>query len=171
MRRSNASLFFLAVLATLGVAAAARAEHEGKIQILLLGDSTTEASIPRKLAPNEPQLEDVIRDLLACGDVIRAAAGAVGLQHFRGQGVDEDGAVCGTVERYLAHHPFQRGFDQVQADVPVPGGEVEDRQVAAADDLAEDRLAAAAAELGEPTAARLHVAGLDDLGLGEVRLE
>lgn len=46
------------------------AEHEGKIQILLLGDSTTEASIPKKLAPKEPQLEDLIRILLAAeGDL------------------------------------------------------------------------------------------------------
>jgi lysophospholipase L1-like esterase len=44
---------------------ASRAEREGKIQILLLGDSTTEASIPKMLAPKEPQLEDVIRILLA----------------------------------------------------------------------------------------------------------
>lgn len=47
-----------------------RAEHEGKIQILLLGDSTTEASIPRLVAPKEPQFEDVIRVLLAAeGDL------------------------------------------------------------------------------------------------------
>lgn len=46
------------------------AEHQGKIQILLLGDSTAEASIPRKLAPKEAQLEDVIRILLAAeGDL------------------------------------------------------------------------------------------------------
>lgn len=46
------------------------AEHDGKIQILLLGDSTTEAKIPKLLAPNEPQLEDVIRILLAAeGDL------------------------------------------------------------------------------------------------------
>ena len=46
------------------------AEHEGKIQILLLGDSTTEASFPKKLAPNEPQFEDIIRNLLAAeGDL------------------------------------------------------------------------------------------------------
>ena len=43
----------------------ARAEHDGKVQILLLGDSTTEASIPKKLLPQGPQLEDVIRQLLA----------------------------------------------------------------------------------------------------------
>ncbi|WP_010583234.1 SGNH/GDSL hydrolase family protein [Schlesneria paludicola] len=42
-----------------------QAEHEGKVQILLLGDSTTEASIPKKLLPQGPQLEDVIRQLLA----------------------------------------------------------------------------------------------------------
>jgi lysophospholipase L1-like esterase/nicotinamidase-related amidase len=36
-----------------------------RLQILLLGDSTTEASIPKKLAPDEPQLEDIVRILLA----------------------------------------------------------------------------------------------------------
>ena len=50
--------------------ALARAEHQGKVQILLLGDSATEASIPRKLAPQEAQFEDVIRILLAAeGDL------------------------------------------------------------------------------------------------------
>ena len=43
----------------------ARAEHEGTVQILLLGDSTTEGSIPRRHAPQGPHLEDVIRELLA----------------------------------------------------------------------------------------------------------
>jgi lysophospholipase L1-like esterase len=42
-----------------------RAEHEGKVQILLLGDSTTEGSVPRRHVPKGPHLEDVIRDLLA----------------------------------------------------------------------------------------------------------
>jgi len=41
------------------------AEHEGKAQILLLGDSTTEGSVPRRHVPKGPHLEDVIRDLLA----------------------------------------------------------------------------------------------------------
>jgi len=41
------------------------AEHEGKVQILLLGDSTTEGSIPRRHVPKGPHLEDVIRELLA----------------------------------------------------------------------------------------------------------
>ena len=36
-----------------------------RLQILLIGDSTTEASIPKKLAPDEPQFEDHIRILLA----------------------------------------------------------------------------------------------------------
>lgn len=36
-----------------------------RLQVLLLGDSTTEASIPKKLAPGEPQFEDNLRILLA----------------------------------------------------------------------------------------------------------
>lgn len=36
-----------------------------RLQIILLGDSTTEAGIPKKVAPNEPQFEDVLRILLA----------------------------------------------------------------------------------------------------------
>jgi lysophospholipase L1-like esterase len=52
------------------MAGSSRAEHEGKIQILLLGDSATESSIPRKVAPQEPQFEDVVRILLAAeGDL------------------------------------------------------------------------------------------------------
>ncbi|MEO2027317.1 MAG: SGNH/GDSL hydrolase family protein [Fuerstiella sp.] len=43
----------------------ARAEHEGKVQILLLGDSTAEGSIPRLLKPNGPHLETVLEQLLA----------------------------------------------------------------------------------------------------------
>ena len=47
-----------------------RAEHEGRIQILLLGDSTTEGSIPRRLKPEGPHLEKVIEMLLAAeGDL------------------------------------------------------------------------------------------------------
>ncbi len=42
-----------------------RAEHEGKVQVLLLGDSTTEGSVPRRHVPKGPHLEDVIRMLLA----------------------------------------------------------------------------------------------------------
>lgn len=36
-----------------------------RLQILLLGDSTTEAGIPKKVAPFEPQLEDMLRMRLA----------------------------------------------------------------------------------------------------------
>jgi lysophospholipase L1-like esterase/nicotinamidase-related amidase len=36
-----------------------------RLQIILLGDSTTEAGIPKKLAPDEPQFEDTLRILLA----------------------------------------------------------------------------------------------------------
>ncbi|MEN9635928.1 MAG: hypothetical protein RL077_4332 [Verrucomicrobiota bacterium] len=36
-----------------------------RTQILLLGDSSTEASFPKKFAPDEPQLEDTLRGLLA----------------------------------------------------------------------------------------------------------
>ncbi|QDV48059.1 SGNH/GDSL hydrolase family protein [Gimesia fumaroli] len=46
------------------------AEHDGKIQILLLGDSTTEGSIPRRLKPEGPHLESVMEQLLAAeGDL------------------------------------------------------------------------------------------------------
>ncbi|MCB9938024.1 MAG: SGNH/GDSL hydrolase family protein [Planctomycetaceae bacterium] len=43
----------------------ANAEHEGKLQILLLGDSTTEGSVPRRLKPEGPHLEQVLEQLLA----------------------------------------------------------------------------------------------------------
>lgn len=36
-----------------------------RLQIILLGDSTTEASIPKKFAPDEPQFEDMLRVKLA----------------------------------------------------------------------------------------------------------
>lgn len=68
MIRTTTAVLLLAL--TLMMPGTLHAEHEGKLQILLLGDSTTEASIPRKLAPDEPQLEDVIRVLLAAeGDL------------------------------------------------------------------------------------------------------
>ena len=49
----------------LGLAATLRAEHDGKVQILLLGDSTTIGSVCRQTNPEGPHLEDVIRLLLA----------------------------------------------------------------------------------------------------------
>jgi len=45
--------------------ACSHAEHEGTIQILLLGDSTTEGSVPRRLKPDGPHLETVLEQLLA----------------------------------------------------------------------------------------------------------
>lgn len=48
-----------------GVSPECRAEHEGKIQILLLGDSTTIGSVCRQTNPDGPHLEDVIRLRLA----------------------------------------------------------------------------------------------------------
>jgi len=58
-----AALLFLAP-------SAARAEHEGKLQIVLLGDSTTEGSVPRRQVPKGPHLEDVVTQLLAAeGDL------------------------------------------------------------------------------------------------------
>ena len=58
--------FALLILLTFtGGLAPARAEHEGKVQVLLLGDSTTEESVPRQHNPAGPHFEDVIRLLLA----------------------------------------------------------------------------------------------------------
>lgn len=50
----------------------ASAEHDGKVQILLLGDSTTEGSIPRLLVPEGPHLEGVITQLLAAEEDLPA---------------------------------------------------------------------------------------------------
>ncbi len=48
----------------------ASGEQDGKIQILLLGDSTTEGSVPRRIKPDGPHLERVIEQLLAAeGDL------------------------------------------------------------------------------------------------------
>lgn len=55
----------LALFATLFSAVSVRAEHDGKVQVLLLGDSTTEESVPRRHNPAGPHFEDTIRLLLA----------------------------------------------------------------------------------------------------------
>lgn len=62
---------FLALsISALLIPSFAQAEHEGKVQILLLGDSTTEGSIPRLLKPKGPHLETVLEQLLAAeGDL------------------------------------------------------------------------------------------------------
>jgi len=59
MRIQTALLFGIAALVALPVAS--RAEHDGKVQILILGDSTAEGGIPRKLVPEGPHLEDEIK--------------------------------------------------------------------------------------------------------------
>lgn len=60
----------LTTFAFLALACSSLAEHEGKLQILLLGDSTTEGSIPRRIKPDGPHLEKVIEQLLAAeGDL------------------------------------------------------------------------------------------------------
>jgi lysophospholipase L1-like esterase len=55
----------ISALVLILMTATVSAEHEGKVQILLLGDSTTEGSVPRRHVPEGPHLEDVIRQLLA----------------------------------------------------------------------------------------------------------
>jgi lysophospholipase L1-like esterase len=65
MRCIHLGLVVLITIALGGHCANARAEHDGKVQILLLGDSTTEGSVPRRHVPKGPHLEDVIRELLA----------------------------------------------------------------------------------------------------------
>ena len=62
-RASSLSSWCLAALLTLPVAA--RGGEEGKLRILLLGDSTTIGSVCRQVDPDGPHLEDVIRLLLA----------------------------------------------------------------------------------------------------------
>ena len=56
---------FIALIMVIVLAGPAKAEHEGTVQILLLGDSTTEGSIPRLMKPAGPHLEKVLEQLLA----------------------------------------------------------------------------------------------------------
>lgn len=58
-------IVFVTILLLIINGSSVKAEHEGKVQILLLGDSTTEGSVPRRHVPEGPHLEDVIRLLLA----------------------------------------------------------------------------------------------------------
>ncbi|TWU17229.1 GDSL-like Lipase/Acylhydrolase [Novipirellula galeiformis] len=58
-------LVFGMVFTVVGAPRSAQAEHDGKLQILLLGDSTTEGSVPRRLRPEGPHLEKVLEQLLA----------------------------------------------------------------------------------------------------------
>ena len=56
---------FCCFVALVCCADATLAEHEGKVQVLLLGDSTTIGSVCRRTEPQSADLEDVIRELLA----------------------------------------------------------------------------------------------------------
>ena len=70
MKLPTSIVLGLAWLVLLTAAPASFARHEGKLQILLLGDSTTEGSIPRRITPQGPHLEQVIEQLLAAeGDL------------------------------------------------------------------------------------------------------
>ena len=64
-RWSLLRLRLLLVALLLGTGPAARAEHEGRLQVLLLGDSTTIGSVCRQTNPDGPHLEDVVRLKLA----------------------------------------------------------------------------------------------------------
>lgn len=65
VRRIHLVAVWLFVITALPAPRDARAEHEGKLQILLLGDSTSIGSVCRLTDPKGPHLEDVIRALLA----------------------------------------------------------------------------------------------------------
>ena len=71
MKLRSAISFLLCNLVWLVTApATSQATDDGKLQIVLLGDSTTEGSIPRKVAPQGPHLENMIEQLLAAeGDL------------------------------------------------------------------------------------------------------
>ena len=65
MRSPVLRILLVTIFALLVNGSPLKAEDEGKVQILLLGDSTTEGSVPRRHVPEGPHLEDVIRLLLA----------------------------------------------------------------------------------------------------------
>ena len=66
--RPLAAGMLTALLAVIVTSHSSLAEHEGKVQILLLGDSTTEGSIPRLIKPEGPHLETGLEQLLAAED-------------------------------------------------------------------------------------------------------
>lgn len=65
LRRSALAACLLAATVLMAGSRPCHAEHQGKIQILLLGDSTTIGSVCRSTEPKGLHLEDVIRLLLA----------------------------------------------------------------------------------------------------------
>lgn len=62
---ARATIVALGLVLLFSVTDSVRAEHDGKLQILLLGDSTTIGSVCRAMHRDGPHLEDVIRLLLA----------------------------------------------------------------------------------------------------------
>lgn len=84
----------------------AHAEHQGKLQILLLGDSTTEESVPRRHNPAGPHFEDVIRLLLAAEKDLPPA-------HVINQGLSGDTIHGLLTSRYDKSVPQLPGVDYV----------------------------------------------------------
>jgi len=60
----TSTLPFLLFLLSVVPPAGAWAEEDGWVRILLLGDSTTQGSVPRRLQPEGPHLEQMVRHLL-----------------------------------------------------------------------------------------------------------
>ena len=58
------ALLIIVVLAIVLSPLCVNAEHEGRIQGLLLADSTTEGSVPRRLKPEGPHLEKVLETVV-----------------------------------------------------------------------------------------------------------
>ncbi|QDV70092.1 GDSL-like Lipase/Acylhydrolase [Rosistilla carotiformis] len=73
----------------------ALAEHEGRVQILLLGDSTAEGSVPRRIRPEGPHLETVLEQLLAA---------------------EEDLPECDVINSSLSGEYIRRLFDSKRYD-------------------------------------------------------
>ena len=77
MKKHLTSLLFLGAILSLIIPTrlvtaedATISEKKAEIQILLLGDSTTEGSVPRRIKPEGPHLETVLEQLLAAdGDL------------------------------------------------------------------------------------------------------
>lgn len=77
-----------------------QAEHEGKVQVLLLGDSTIEGSIPRVTNPQGPHVEQMI-------EILAAAEGDLPPLH--------------VINKGLSGEYIQRLVDSGRYDKEVPG--------------------------------------------------
>jgi lysophospholipase L1-like esterase len=144
MLRSTPSVARIAValFAFAALSPVVDAEHEGKVQVLLLGDSTTEGSIPRLLKPQGPHLENVLEQLLAAeqdlppchvinsslsGEYIRRlidsgryerdAAGLPGIDYiFIRYGLNDRARVENFTEEFPKH--FHELIDRLRKDHP-----------------------------------------------------